>query len=132
LVLFAGVVDVPARALVSREMAALLNVLAHPHRVRIVQELRESELDVNGLQALLDISHSRVSQHLSILRSNRIVVERRDGRHVFYRLVQPELAAWLRDGFRFLTSGSRHTEEIKEAVERSRELWRPQEPARQR
>lgn len=122
----------PARALVSREMAALLNVLAHPHRVRIVQELRESERDVNGLQAILDVSHSRVSQHLSILRSHRIVVERRDGRHVHYRLVQPELAAWLRDGFQFLTSGSQHTEEVRQAVERSQELWQDQVPARKR
>lgn len=113
----------PARAIVSREMATLLNVLAHPHRVRIVQELRESEMDVNGLQAALDVSHSRVSQHLSILRAHHIVVERREGRHVYYRLVQPELAVWLREGFKFLTSASQHSDEIKEAVERSRQLW---------
>lgn len=120
----------PVRALVSREMASLLSVLAHPHRVRIVQELRESEMDVNGLQAALDVSHSRVSQHLSILRSHRLVAERRDGRHVFHRLTQPELAVWLRDGFRFLTSGSQYNEEIKEAVERSRQMWEGHEPAK--
>ncbi len=114
----------PARSLVSKELADLLNVLAHPHRIRIVEELRSGEMDVNGMQAILGVSHSRVSQHLSVLRSHRIVVERRDGRHVFYRLVQPGLSGWLLDGLAFLAGGAQHGDEVREAVEKTESLWR--------
>ena len=113
----------PSRALVSKEMATFLSVLAHPHRVRLVEELRDRELDVNSMQAILEVSHSRVSQHLSVLRSHRIVTERRAGRHVFYRLVQPKLAAWLLEGIEFLQTEADVRAEVKEAIQKSREIW---------
>lgn len=113
----------PWRSILTKEMADFLGVLAHPHRIRIVQELRNGELDVNGLQSILEISHSRVSQHLSVLRSHRIVTERRDGRHVYYRLVQGKLAQWLVDGLEFLTEESTHQIEVKDAVRKSKAIW---------
>lgn len=111
------------RAFLTKEMADLLGVLAHPHRVRIVQELRGVELDVNGLQAVLEVSHSRVSQHLSVMRAHRIVAERRHGRHVFYRLVDPKLAQWLAEGFEFLQSDATHQTEVQDALKKSRSIW---------
>lgn len=113
----------PMRAFVTKEMATLLGVLAHPHRVMIVQEIRDRELDVNSLQAVLGVSHSRVSQHLSVLRSHRIVAERREGRHVFYRLVQPQLAQWLHEGMRFLEAEATYSQEMHQALKQTRELW---------
>ncbi|MBY0507622.1 MAG: metalloregulator ArsR/SmtB family transcription factor [Bryobacteraceae bacterium] len=117
----------PSRVLVSKEMADLMGVLAHPHRIRIVQELSDRELDVNSLQAVLEVSHSRVSQHLSVLRSHRVVVERREGRYVFYRLVQPRIAQWLREGFEFLAAEIQMDGQIREAVAKSKPLWSPGE-----
>src|SRR5260370_39295740 len=76
----------PEPFLVTKELADLLGVLAHPHRIRIIEELREAERDVNTLQAALGISHSGVSQHLSVLRAHRLVAERRGGGHGFYHL----------------------------------------------
>ncbi len=111
------------RVFLTKEMSDFLGVLAHPHRVRIVQELRNSELDVNSLQAVLEVSHSRVSQHLSVLRAHRIVIERRDGRHVFYRLVDTKLAQWLADGLEFLQNEATHQIEVRDALEKSRSLW---------
>lgn len=113
----------PWRAFLTKEMSEFLGVLAHPHRVRIVQELRNGEMDVNGLQGILEISHSRVSQHLSVLRAHRIVTERRDGRHVYYRLIQLELAQWLYDGLNFLQQESMHQTEVQEALRKSRSIW---------
>src|SRR5690349_16992863 len=80
---------VPHRVLVTRELAELLAALGHPHRIRIIEELRDGECDVKTLQDSLGISHSGVSQHLMVLRAHRVVCERRQGRHVFYRLRQP-------------------------------------------
>lgn len=113
----------PERLLVSKELAALLGVLSHAHRIRIVEELRDRELDVNSLQEILGISHSGVSQHLALLRAHRIVVERREGRHVYYRLRQPELAAWLIAGIEFVAGSPGDYEEFRSAVERVKTLW---------
>lgn len=116
-------VIMPFRILVTKELARLLGVLAHPHRVRIIEELRQDERDVNSLQALLGISHSGVSQHLSVLRAHRLVSERRDGRHVFYRLRQPELARWLAEGMKFLVGDPDQANSIQAAVQHAQALW---------
>ncbi len=113
----------PWRALLSKEMADFLGVLAHPHRLRIVHELRAAELDVNSMQELLGVSHSRVSQHLATLRAHRIVHERREGRHVFYRLQDPALAQWLLEGLKFLQLDSSHHQDIQDALRKSRQAW---------
>lgn len=109
--------------LIAKELAKLLGVLGHPHRIHIVEELRDRELDVNSLQQLLGISHSCVSQHLSVMRSHRLVRERREGRRVIYSLTQPKLAAWLFDGMEFLEGELTTREEMREAVEAARRQW---------
>lgn len=92
----------PGRAIIAKELAALLGALAHPHRIRIIEELGGGECDVNTLQRELGISHSGVSQNLAVLRAHRLVVERREGRRVIYRLAHPDLADWLVRGLDFL------------------------------
>jgi DNA-binding transcriptional ArsR family regulator len=113
---------VPHRLLVTRELAALLAVLSHSHRIRIIEELRDGECDVKSLQNTLGISHSGVSQHLMMLRARRIVCERRQGRHVFYRLRQPGIASWLLDATEFLEKES-EVLELREAIAKARRVW---------
>ena len=116
----------PFRSVASRELAEVLAILAHPHRLRIVEELGTSELDVASLARLLGIAHAGTSQHLAQLRANRIVVERRDGRRVFYHLRNADLAGWLLDGLRVLESGVDTSRKIKTSLRRAREAWSPQ------
>lgn len=113
----------PHRTVVARELGELLGVLAHPHRIRIIEELRDGECDVNTLQNALAISHSGVSQHLAVLRAHRLVAERREGRRVFYHLRHPDLARWLLDGLRFLTRMHAEDESLREAVATVQALW---------
>lgn len=113
----------PARAYISKELAKLLSVLSHPHRIRIIEELRAREMDVNSLQAILGVAHSGVSQHLSLLRSHRLVSERREGRHVYYQLTQPKLAQWLMAGLEFLEGNVHQAQEMREALEETRTIW---------
>jgi DNA-binding transcriptional ArsR family regulator len=120
----------PARTAVSKELAKLLGVLSHPHRIRIIEELRDGERDVNSLQNILGVAHSAVSQHLAILRSHRLVAERREGRHVFYHLSRPGLARWLTEGLEFLEIGATQAEEFRVAIQETRSLW--QEPVESR
>jgi DNA-binding transcriptional ArsR family regulator len=115
----------PHRLLVTKELADLLGVLAHPHRIRIIEELRAAERDVNSLQEALGISHSGVSQHLMVLRLHRLVAERREGRRVFYHLCQPEIAAWLIEATRFLAQESAAAVELRKAINKIRKSWAP-------
>lgn len=113
----------PFRTIVNRELSSLLGVFSHPDRLALVEELREGERDVAGLTEALEISQSRASQHLSLLRSHRLVIERREGRHVYYRLAEPGLADWLLGGLRFVEGGADRALEVRSAVARSREAW---------
>ena len=91
----------------------------HPHRIRIIAELRDGEYDVKSLQDSLGISHSGVSQHLMVLRGHRIVCEGRQGRHVFYCLHQPAMASWLLEATEFLEQESEALE-FQEPIRKTR------------
>jgi len=69
-----------------REVMDVLKALADESRVRLLFALRDGELCVCQLIALMDLAPSTVSKHLSILRSARLVDSRKDGRWMYYRL----------------------------------------------
>ncbi len=60
--------------------------LGHPARLRILAALREGELCVCQVTALLTLAPSTVSAHLAELRRAGFLTERRDGRWVYYGL----------------------------------------------
>ncbi|MGA3362327.1 MAG: metalloregulator ArsR/SmtB family transcription factor [Solirubrobacteraceae bacterium] len=66
--------------------ADLFRVLGHPARVRVLQLLRGGELSVGAIQHALDLDSSGVSQHLTALRKQGLVVGRREGTSVYYRV----------------------------------------------
>jgi DNA-binding transcriptional ArsR family regulator len=111
----------PSRELVAKELASIFKVVAHPDRIRLIEELRAGEKDVNGLVEELGLPGPRVSQHLSLLRAHRMVDERRDGRHHFYHLIQPEIAGWITEGLHFIEG--RMGMINRSAIESARELW---------
>jgi len=113
---------VPHRLIVTQGLANLLSVLSHPQRIRIVEELRDGEVDVKSLQDALGISHSGVSQHLMLLRAHRIVAEKKQGRQVFYRLRQPKLAAWLLAATEFLGQEG-EAQELQKAIRKTQKAW---------
>jgi DNA-binding transcriptional ArsR family regulator len=113
----------PDHSLAVKQLAELLGIFSHPNRIRIVEVLSHGERDVNTLQAALGIAHSGVSQHLAVLRTHRVVMERRAGRHVFYRLTEPALANWLMGGLAFLETAAERYDAIRDAARRTRENW---------
>src|SRR5690554_3861382 len=77
--------------------AGLFNGLAHPIRIRILEVLSAApEPSVSELLDVVDLEASPLSQHLAVLRRNRLVVSERRGSLVFYRLAYPEVADLLR------------------------------------
>jgi DNA-binding transcriptional ArsR family regulator len=113
----------PSRILIANDLAAILKVLAHPDRIRIIEELRVEEHDVNDLHARLDLPATRVSQHLALLRAHRLVEERRDGRHHYYRLVHRDVANWLIDGLNFLERRAAHDADAQRVIDAAKKLW---------
>lgn len=111
------------RQISSEALSKLLKVLAHRDRIFILQELNQGELEVKALQAKLEISHSRVSQHLGQLRSLNLVKERRKGRRVLYRLTHPELAQWLLDALPFIEYRLDQSNTLRQALEQARHAW---------
>lgn len=77
---------------------------------------------MSSLRGALGIAQSLVSQHLAQLRTHDLVVERRAGRHVFYRLREPSLATWLIEGLRFIDPGEARAE-LRAALEHARAEW---------
>ena len=113
----------PERKIVARELADILGVIAHPARVRIIEELGQGEKDVSELVELTGLAQPTVSQHLAALRARKLVRDRRDGRLVYYSLSQRELAAWLLDGLRLIEEGSSTASELVRAARKARRLW---------
>ncbi|RPH38858.1 MAG: ArsR family transcriptional regulator [Desulfobulbaceae bacterium] len=91
------VVGARGRALPAAEIegvSQLFKAFADPSRLRILHALRVEEMCVCDLSALLEISESAVSHQLRLLRTLRLVTNRRDGTVLYYRLLDahvPEL-----------------------------------------
>lgn len=68
------------------EAVTLLKGFADETRLKILCLLREGEVCVHQIVEELDISQSGVSHQLRILRDARLVLPRKEGRHVLYRL----------------------------------------------
>lgn len=80
-------------------MAELFKALADPTRVRIISLLAEAEVCVGDLCLALGMSQPAVSHHLKLLRLLRIVRTRKEGRHVFYALLDDHVHTLFRQAF---------------------------------
>jgi ArsR family transcriptional regulator, lead/cadmium/zinc/bismuth-responsive transcriptional repressor len=67
-------------------VAELFRTFSDTSRVRIVSVLVGRELNVGALAEAVGISESAVSHHLRGLRQMGLVVARRDGKEVYYRI----------------------------------------------
>ncbi|MBO1030936.1 helix-turn-helix transcriptional regulator [Tessaracoccus sp. SD287] len=73
--------------------AGLFQGLSHPLRIRILELLADGrEHTVAELIASTELEASHLSQHLAVLRRNRLVISERRGSHVHYRLFSPSVA----------------------------------------
>lgn len=70
-----------------RAHAEFCKTFSHPVRLAILDSFREGEKTVSSLVNETGATQSTVSQQLSLLRKLGIVSPRRDGRRVYYRLV---------------------------------------------
>ncbi|HEY7681672.1 MAG TPA: metalloregulator ArsR/SmtB family transcription factor [Gemmatimonadales bacterium] len=72
-----------------RTTLELLETLAEPTRLRIVNCLAAAPLFVSDLQVLLDVPQPTVSRHLKVLRDVGLVRDTPIAQYVLYRLRRP-------------------------------------------
>jgi DNA-binding transcriptional ArsR family regulator len=67
-------------------LAELFRVLGDPTRVRILSVLAQESMCVKDLSAVVEMQQAAVSQQLRVLRHNRLVKYRKDGKMAVYSL----------------------------------------------
>ena len=69
------------------EAAECLKVLAHPHRLRMVQMLLSENYTVTELAEACELP----SEHLRLMQRCGFLESEREGRKVYYQVVEPQL-----------------------------------------
>src|SRR5687768_14628516 len=87
--------------LLNDPLAGLLKLLGDATRLRILAVCDRAELSVGELSRVLDISQSRVSNHLRVLRDSGLLAERHVGTSTFLQLASRDADA---EGARALAS----------------------------
>ncbi|MHB8084893.1 MAG: ArsR/SmtB family transcription factor [Dehalococcoidia bacterium] len=72
--------------------AEMMGVLSNPKRLAILKVLGKKEKTVGEIASGVGIELQNASQHLRIMKSNGILLARRDGQAVYYRLATPVVA----------------------------------------
>ena len=71
--------------------AEMCKVFSNSTRLEILNLLRDREMSVTELLEKTKLSQANISQHLSIMKSRGIVVSKRNGKNIFYRLTNPKI-----------------------------------------
>lgn len=85
-----------ATAAPTRLAAKLFRGFGDPTRLSILAKLADGERRVTDLVAILGGSQGNISGHLACLKDCGLVLDRPDGRQVFYRIAGPEVLGVLR------------------------------------
>ena len=86
------------------DLAELFKIFGDTTRIKILYALFEAELCVCDMAQLLGLSQTAVSHQLRILKGNKLVKFRREGKAVFYSLADDHVR-------RIINQGMEHVEE---------------------
>ena len=71
--------------------AEMCQVFSHPKRLEVINVLRDGEMTVTELSQKLGLAIGNLSQHLSMMKERRLLLSRKEGNQVFYRIANPKL-----------------------------------------
>lgn len=80
------------------DLAELFKVFGDSTRIRILFVLFEAEVCVCDLAELLHMTQSAVSHQLKILKQNKLVKSRREGKSIFYSLADSHVRTIIDQG----------------------------------
>ncbi|MFY9645861.1 MAG: metalloregulator ArsR/SmtB family transcription factor [Terriglobales bacterium] len=106
-----------------KELEQYFKALADRNRLRILNLLLHGELCVCDIQFVLEASQPNVSRHLAYLKNSGLVLDRRDGFRIFYRLAEPKqglkkkVFEFLQDTYKSEEQLHDDTTRLKEAIQ---------------
>ena len=71
--------------------AEMCQVFSHPKRLEAINVLRDGEMTVTELSQKLGLTIGNLSQHLSMMKERHILLSRKEGNMVYYRIANPKL-----------------------------------------
>lgn len=80
---------------VFENQAKLLQALAHPKRLEILNLLAQKNLSVTEIYSMLDLPQANISQHLIKLKNADVVSAKRNGKEINYSLKNKKIAQFL-------------------------------------
>jgi ArsR family transcriptional regulator len=117
-----------------KELDQMFKGLSDQNRLRILNLLLHGELCVCDLQYVLESSQPNVSRHLTYLKNSGLVLDRREGPRMYYRLARPAeplnklLFAFLREAFGHSEILTEDSQKLKKAIKHGSctvSQWRP-------
>ena len=88
-----------------RALAETFSALSDPTRVRIISALGEQELCVFDLARLLGLTGSAISHQLRLLRGQRLVKYRKEGKIAYYSLDDDHISNLLEECIKHVSVG---------------------------
>lgn len=82
---------VPGVTEIYEHHADMCKVFSHPVRLMVLNILRSQELSVAEIAETLKIPLGTVSPHLLMMKRRRVLLSRRDGTQIFYRIANPKV-----------------------------------------
>lgn len=80
------------------QLAELFKIFGTPTRLQIMYALMNGEKCVYDIAEELGMSQSAISHQLSILKQNRLVKNRREGKTIFYSLLDSHVLTIIAQG----------------------------------
>ena len=85
------------------DLSELFKVFGDSTRIRILYCLFESEMCVYDIATLLGMTQSAISHQLSVLKKNKLVKSRREGKNIIYSLADAHVRAIINQGVEHVT-----------------------------
>ncbi len=71
--------------------AEMCKVFSHPKRLKVINLLRDKEMSAGEIGIRLEMTPANLSQHLSMMKERHILVSKKEGNVVYYRIANPHL-----------------------------------------
>lgn len=85
--------DLPAMQAAAARACSLLKTLGNADRLLLLCQLTQGEFCVSELESKLGIAQPTLSQQLGVLREEKLVATRREGKQIHYSLASEEAVA---------------------------------------
>lgn len=71
--------------------ADLCKIFSNAKRLEIINALKDKEMSATKLIERIGLSKANLSQHMSVLKSKGVILTRREGVNIYYRIANPKI-----------------------------------------